>query len=80
MSTTGWWIAGFAVATAVVVVAAALLLAIIALGRRITRQARDIVVALDETRENTNPLFDVASVNHNLDRIVRGLRTAREGA
>lgn len=80
MSTTGWWILGYAIAGAVVVVAAGLLLAIIALGRRIVRQAGDIAHALDGTRENTNAMFDVAAVNHNLDRIARGLQAAREGS
>lgn len=79
LSTTAWWTIGFAVAGAVVVVAAALLVTIIMLGRRIVAQAGDIIEALDATRENTNPLYDVAAVNHNIERITRGLRTAREG-
>ena len=79
VSTTAWWTIGFAIAGAVVVVAAALLVAIILLGRRIVVQAGNIVEALDATRENTNPLYDVAAVNHNIDRITRGLRAAREG-
>lgn len=79
MSTTVWWAIGFVVGGVVVVVAATLLLTIIALGRRIIRQAADITQALDGTRENTNAMFDVAAVNHNIDRIVRGLRAAREG-
>lgn len=61
----------------VVLVAAALLLTIIAVARRIVRTTGEIVVALDGTRENTNAMFDVATVNHNLDRIIRGLRAAR---
>jgi hypothetical protein len=77
LSTTGWWVLGFVVAGVVVLVAAVLLLTIIALARRIVRTANEIVVALDQTRENTSAMFDVASVNHNLDRITRGLRAAR---
>ena len=79
LSTTAWWTIGFAIAGAVVVVAAALLVTIIMLGRRIVVQAGNIIEALDATRENTNPLYDVAAVNHNIERITRGLRTAREG-
>lgn len=80
LSTTGWWVLGSVLAAAVVVIAAVLLLTIIALARRIVRTAGEIVAALDATRENTNAMFDVAAVNHNLDRITRGLRTAREGS
>jgi hypothetical protein len=79
LSTTAWWTIGFAIAGAVVVVAAALLVTIIMLGRRIVSQAGSIIEALDATRENTNPLYDVPAVNHNIERITRGLRAAREG-
>jgi hypothetical protein len=74
----GWWI-GFAVALVVVLIAAGLLLAIIALGRRIVRQADEITAAIDGARENTAPLFDVVKLNLALDRIVRGLRAVRTG-
>ena len=47
MSTTAWWVLGFAVGGAVVLVAALLLLVIIGLGRRIVRQTTEIVAALD---------------------------------
>jgi len=75
---SGWYI-GWVVGVAVVLVAAALLLAIIALGRRIARQAQDITQALDGARANTDALYDVARTNHALDRIARGLRTVRTG-
>lgn len=78
VSTTVWWIIGYAAGGAVVLVAASLLLAIIALGRRVVRQANDIVTALDGARENTAPLFDVARTNLAVDRVTRGLRAARE--
>ena len=48
------------------------------LGRRIVRQAGDIVVALDGARENTTALFDVTRTNVALDRITRDLATVRE--
>lgn len=79
LSTTAWWTIGFALGGVIVLVVAVLLLAIVALGRRIGGQAAAITVALDGARENTNAMFDVAAVNHNLDRITRGLRAAREG-
>ena len=79
VSTTGWWLIGWIAGALVVVVAAALLLTIIALGRRIVRQAEDIVRALDGARENTNALWDVTSVNLTLDQITRRLAAVREG-
>jgi hypothetical protein len=74
----GWWI-GWAVALVVILIAATLLLTIIALGRRIVRQADDITAAIDGARENTTPLFDVTRTNSAIDRITRGLRAARTG-
>ena len=74
VSTTAWWAAGFAVAGAVVVVAATLLVAIILLARRIIRQAAAITLALDGAMRNTNPLFDIAAVNHSVESIARGLK------
>ncbi len=73
------WIVGWIVGALVVVVAAVLLLAIIGLGRQIVRQADDITAALDGTRENTSPLFDVTRTNLAVDQITRGLRRVREG-
>jgi hypothetical protein len=75
---TGWWI-GWAVAVVVILIAATLLLTIIALGRRIVRQADDITAALDGARDNTAPLFDLTRTNSAIDRITRDLRAARTG-
>jgi hypothetical protein len=77
-ASTGWWI-GWGAGLVVVLIAATLLLLIIALGRRIARQADQITAALDGTRENTTALFDVAHTNHAIDRITRGLRAVRTG-
>ena len=73
------WVIGWAVGAVVVVLAAGLLLAIIALGRRITREAEDITAALDGARGNTESLFDVARTNLAILRITRGLRSVRTG-
>ena len=73
-----WWYVGWVIAAVVVVIAATLLLAIIFLGRRVARQADDITVALDGTRANTLPLWDVKQININLDRITRGLAAGRK--
>ena len=72
-----WWYVGWAIAGLVVVIAATLLLTIIFLGRRVSRQANEITVALDGSRQHTDPLWAVQQININLDRIVRGLATAR---
>ena len=82
MSTTGWWILGYAVAGAVVLIAASLLITINLLARRIVTQAAEITRALDGAMRNTEPLFDVAMVNHALESITRGLKSlvGEEGA
>lgn len=79
LALSSWWVVGWVIGAAVVVVAAVLLLTIIALGRRITRQAGDITAALDGGRENTAPLFDVTKTNLAIDRITRDLATVRRG-
>lgn len=73
---TGWYV-GWAIGLVVVLIAAGLLLTIIALGRRITRQAKDITQALEGAHQNTNPLWEVRTTNHAIDRITRHLATAR---
>lgn len=73
------WIIGWALGAMVVLIAAALLLAIIGVGRRITRQAEDITGALDGARANTEALFDVTRTNLAIDRTTRGLRIVRTG-
>ncbi len=75
---SGWYI-GWAIGLVVVLIAAALLIAIIALGRRIAGQADDITRALDGARENTAPLFEVTRTNLALDQITRGLARLRGG-
>ena len=77
MSTTGWWILGFAVGGAVVLIAATLLITIILLARRIVSQAAAITRALDGAMRNTDPLFDLASMNHAIGSITRGLEKLR---
>lgn len=73
---TGWWV-GWTVGAVVVVVAALLLLAIIGLGRRIISQAQDITRALEGTRDNTTPMFELSKTNLALDRAASSLARAR---
>ena len=72
----GWYV-GWAIGLVVVLLAAGLLLAIIGVGRRISRQATDITRALDGARANTDALWDVRATNHTVDRITRQLAAAR---
>jgi hypothetical protein len=78
ISTTAWWVIGSVLGAVVVLIAATLLLVIIALGKRIVRQAGEITAALDGTRSNTDALFDVTRTNLALDSIARDLRAVRE--
>jgi Na+-transporting methylmalonyl-CoA/oxaloacetate decarboxylase gamma subunit len=77
-SATGW-IVGWVLGVVVVLIAALLLLAVIGFGRRIVGQAEDITRALDEAREHTAPMFDLARANLAIDRLTRGLARMREG-
>ena len=79
LALSSWWYVGWGIGAAVVVVAALLLLAIIALGRHIVEEAEEITAALDGTRENTAPLFDVTRTNLAIDRITRYLGVVRQG-
>jgi hypothetical protein len=78
LALSSWWIVGWVIAGVVIAIAALLLIAAIALARRIEGQAHQITGALDGTRRNTDPLWAVKHVNVNLDRVVRGLAAARE--
>ena len=73
------WVLGWGIGALVVVIAASLLVAIIALCRRIVGQAEDITRALDGARENTNVLFDLSRTNGALGSITSDLRAVREG-
>ncbi len=80
LAISGWWVAGWAVGFGGAVIAAVLLVAIIRLGRRIASQGDEIRSAIEGSRRNTTPLFDLARVNLALDRIGRELKVLREGS
>jgi hypothetical protein len=73
------WVIGWGIGALVVAIAASLLLAIIALCRRIVGQAEDITRALDGARENSNALFELTRTNAAVGSITRDLRAVREG-
>ncbi len=72
------WVIGWITGGIVVAAAASLLVAIIALCRRIVGQSGDITRALNGARENTRVLFHVARTNAALDSIREDLQRARE--
>jgi hypothetical protein len=74
MSTTGWWILGYAVGGTVVLIAATLLIVINLLARRIVGQTAEITLVLDGAVRNTDPLFDLGMVNHSLESLARGIK------
>lgn len=75
---TNWYIAYY-VAAAILAVVVALVAIILELARRINKQALDITQALDDSRQNTLPLWDVAGANRGLQAIVKNAQTARVG-
>jgi hypothetical protein len=72
-----WWYVGWGIGLVVVLIAAGLLLTIIVLAKRVTRQAESVTAALDGARANTDGLWDVRTTNSAIDRITRGLGAAR---
>ena len=72
------WRVGWGAGGAVVVIAAALILTLIALGRRITHQAREVDSQLQQVRDNTAVLFDLPKTNQAIERITEGLAELRE--
>lgn len=73
------WVVGWGIGTLVVLIAASLLVAIIALCRRIVGQAEDITRSLDASREQTAALFAVTRTNAAVGSITADLRAVREG-
>lgn len=73
-----WWLVGWTIGVVVVLIAATLLLTIIGLGRRIVREADEITANLDQTRQNTDPLWGVKQININIARVNKGLAAARK--
>lgn len=72
-----WWTVGWGVGAVVVLLVAILLLAIIALARKIDGVAEDLVTDLDSIATKTGPLQNVGATNHAVRTITRCLRIAR---
>jgi len=73
---TGWYI-GFSIAILVIAIVVILVASILVLARRIGTQAIAIEDSLDESRQRTLPLWNVANVNDELNQSVRRAATAR---
>lgn len=73
---TGWYV-GLVIAAVVIVLVVVLVGMILVLARRIGTQAAAITQALDDSRANTNPLWEVAKVNDLLRNIVGNAAKAR---
>lgn len=72
------WAIGFAIAAVVVLVVVALLLLMIVSARNVARKAEDILAALQEARDNTQPLWEVQATNATASRIAAAATSARE--
>ncbi len=82
VSLTGWYV-GYVIALVVLVVVVVLVGIILGLARRIGVQALAVVEALDQSRINTLPLWDVDKINGGVRSIVASAEEARgalEGA
>ena len=72
------WVIGYVVAALLVLVVVVLLLLMIRGAHRAAVKAEAILAALDESRDNTAPLWAVNDVNGAIDRITAGAAAVRE--
>lgn len=76
---TQWWV-GLVIGFTVIVVAVVLVSAILTLAARINQQARAGTAALEASRINTLPLWDVQKINDHARGILESARTLRHAA
>jgi hypothetical protein len=76
---SGWYI-GMALGIVVILVAAAIVIAIIALAQKISKQARTSVAGVDKVREQTAELPNIARINDSGVRILHSARALRKVA
>ncbi len=67
---TAGWMIGYIIGAGVVAVVGVLVVTATLQARRVVSQAGDIIAALEETRDNTSGLWDVAKVNRHLEEII----------
>ena len=80
MSETAQWQLGLVLGIAVIAVAAAIVIAIVALAKRIAAQARGAVAAVDVVRQQTDALGDIGRINDSGVRILHAARALRKVA
>ncbi|HEX5800928.1 MAG TPA: hypothetical protein VFY02_12515 [Gaiellaceae bacterium] len=74
------WQVGLALGIAVVAVAAAIVITIVVLARRIDRQAKTAVQAVETVRRQTAELGGIAQINDSGVRILHAARSLRKVA
>lgn len=72
------WAIGFVIAAVVVVVVVVLLTLMIVSARNVAAKAEDILAALHEARDNTQPLWRVSDTNAAAQRITASAKGARQ--
>ena len=78
-STTAWQV-GIAVGIAVIAVAAVIVITIVLLARRIAKQAKTAVDAVEVVRQQTDELGGIARINDSGVRILHAARSLRKVA
>lgn len=78
-SSTGWQV-GIALGVVVILVAALIVIAIVLLAMRISRQAKTAEQALDVVRQQTAELGGIAQINDSGVRILHAARALRKVA
>ena len=78
-ASTGWYI-GLAVGIVVVLVAAAIVITIVMLATKISKQARTAVAGVEQVREQTTGLAGIGRINDSGVRILHSARALRKVA
>jgi hypothetical protein len=78
-ASTGWYI-GLALGIVVVLVAAAIVITIVMLATRISKQARTAVAGVEQVREQTTGLAGIGRINDSGVRILHSARALRKVA
>ncbi len=80
IASTTAWLVGLAIGIAVIAVAAAIVITIVLLARRIAKQAKTAVEAVEVVRRQTDGLDGVARINDSGVRILHAARSLRKVA
>ena len=78
-ASTGWTV-GIVLGVVVILIAAAIVITIVALARRIAKQARTAVQGVEAVRAQTTQLNDIGRINDSGVRILHSARALRKVA